>query len=79
MNSTTKSVEEMRILKEMGDGLLNRQYHIKSLLLTADKPKLLSEPEFLVVRTKLEKKFPATIEFNKVRQLRYFLSLYMVF
>lgn len=56
----------MRILKDMGDGLLNRLYLVKGTLISTDKSKLLTDPELLVIRTKLEKKFPVAIEFNKV-------------
>lgn len=67
MNSATKAVEEMKILKDMGDGLLNRLYMLKSSLLSSEtRSKFLTDPDLLLIRSKIEKKFPLAIEFNKV-------------
>lgn len=66
MNTSTKSAEEMRILKDMGDGLLNRMYFVKGQLLSSEKSKFLTDAELLLIRGKIEKKFPLAVEYSKV-------------
>jgi hypothetical protein len=75
MSTTTKSVEEMRILKDMGDGLLSRIYYAKGILMSNEKSKFLSDVDLTIVRSKIEKKFPLAPELNKV-MLLYSLAIF---
>ena len=66
--NATRSAEEMRLLKDMADGLLNRMYFVKGQLLSNEKSRYLVDAEILLIRGKIEKKFPLAVEYNKVSQ-----------
>lgn len=67
MSTAIKTVEQMKILHDMGTGLLNRLYHLKGWFISKRKPQCLADPELSKVRARLEKKFPAPPAAEKVR------------
>lgn len=66
MSTAAKTVDHMKILKDMGDGLLNRLYHFKGALLSKSKPSCLIDADTAKIRIKVEKKFPVLPETQKV-------------
>jgi len=66
MSTAAKTVDHMKILKDMGDGLLNRLYHLKGALLSKSKPSCLVDSDTAKIRIKIEKKFPLLPETQKV-------------
>lgn len=66
MSSATKTIEHMKILTDMGNGLLARLYHFKGVIISKKKPACLSDAEITKVRIKVEKKFPQLPETQKV-------------
>lgn len=67
MSSAARTVDQMKILKDMGDGLLNRLYHLKGIIISKKKPSCLTDAETAKIRIKIEKKFPSLPETQKVR------------
>ena len=69
MSSATKTMEQMKILQDMGNGLLNRLYFLKGNMIAKRKPGCLTDADTSKVRVKIEKKFPSMPEAQKVRQI----------
>jgi hypothetical protein len=68
-----KPIERIAVLKYMGDGLLNRLYYLKGIMISKRKPACLVDTETIKVRVKLEKKFPQLPETQKVSCTRLFM------
>ena len=66
MSSAPRTIERMKVLKDMGDGLLSRLYYLKGIYISKRKPACLTDAEMLKVRGKLEKKFPLQPETQKI-------------
>jgi hypothetical protein len=66
MSTAIKTVEHMKILHDMGNGLLNRLYYIKVAFISKRKPQCLADPEWSKLRARMEKKFPGAPEAQKV-------------
>ena len=75
MSSVTKVVETMHVLKDIGEGLLNSIYTAKSRLVANDtKPVSFQDAEIMKIRSKIEKKFPALPDTQKVTLIFLLLS-----
>lgn len=66
MSSATKTIEHMKILTDMGNGLLARLYYFKGVIISKRKPACLSDVDTGKIRLKLEKKFPQLPDTQKV-------------
>lgn len=66
MSSSAKSIEHMIVLNDMAKGLLNRLYYLKSGIIAKKQVTCLLDADIAKLRLKLEKKFPALPDTQKV-------------
>ena len=64
---SVKCLEEMKIMTDMGEGLLRKIFLIKGKqLVSMEQSPYLTDIELSKIRLKIEKKFPAKPDFQKV-------------